>query len=174
MEVPLYRERNPGSQETGQITGLSSAPCTCFDCNVLCFLLVLYPPHPPPRIPSVPIKPNCTETMLCCGSVGSWQRCGCSSPEIQSLYPSPPPPNATQLPYKHTHTHTHTLYPCPQQSGLSATGSHSHTSNMTAIKPPDWTGRCYRMWLGIGACNQCGINKAFYYPLLSTNQYWIF
>lgn len=44
MEVPLYRERNPGPQETGQITGLSSAPCTCFDCNVLCFLLVFYPP----------------------------------------------------------------------------------------------------------------------------------
>lgn len=44
MELPLYRERNPGTQETGQITGLSLAPCTCFDCNVLCFLLLFYPP----------------------------------------------------------------------------------------------------------------------------------
>lgn len=81
MEVPLHRERNPGPQETGQITGLSSAPRTCFDCNVLCFLLVFPPPPrnatPPSRpqllpwIPPVPIKLNCTETMLSCGGVGS-------------------------------------------------------------------------------------------------------
>lgn len=130
MEVPLYRERNPGPQETGEITGLSSAPRTCFDCNVLCFLLVMSPPPPapapaaPPKllhpwIPPVPIKLNCTETMLCCG-VGSKQHCGCSPPEIQSPYSTS---TTTHLPHKHARARcTHFII-----GALSPQLAHIHT-----------------------------------------------
>lgn len=114
----LYTERNPGPRETGKITGLSSAPRTCFDCNVLCFLLVLSDPPPAtastitstisttmPSMespPPVPIKLSCTETMLCCGGVDSQQHCGCSPPEIQSPYSS-----TTTQPHTRTCTHVH-------------------------------------------------------------------
>lgn len=43
--------------------------------------------HLLPRIPWMPIKLNCTETMLRCGGVGSEVLCGCSSStEIQYQY----------------------------------------------------------------------------------------
>lgn len=134
MEVPLYRERNPGPQETGEITGLSSAPRTCFDCNVLCFLLVMSPPPPapapaaPPKllhpwIPPVPIKLNCTETMLCCGGVGSKQHCGCSPPEIQSPYSTTTTTTTTHLPHKHARARcTHFII-----GALSPQLAHIHT-----------------------------------------------
>lgn len=145
MEVPLYRERNPGPQETGQITGLSSAPRTCFDCNVLCFLLFFFPPsfHGSPRC-----QLSWTAQKQCCAVV-VWAPSydvGVLLLKFNLYTPVPPLLNTTTTHPPHTHTHTLSL--CHHHSGRSTIGSHSHTSNMTRIvnKPPDWTEASHRIW----------------------------
>lgn len=103
MEVPLYRERNPGPQETGQITGLSSAPRTCFDCNVLCFLLVFFTPsfHGSPRC-----QLSWTAQKQCCAVVVWALSCDVGVLLLKfNLYTPAPPPLTLPPPTHHTHIH---------------------------------------------------------------------
>lgn len=59
----------------------------------------------------------------------------------------------THLPHTHTHTHSaHVII-----TVVSPQLAHIHTPltwQWIVKSPPDWTGPCYRMWLGIGACNR--------------------
>lgn len=87
-----------------------------------------------PWIPPVPIKLNCTKTMLCCGGVGSELRCGCSSPEIQSLYSSPPHPPCT-------HTHTHTLPMSSSQWSLQLVHISTPLTRLVNCRQTSWLDR---------------------------------
>lgn len=147
MEVPLYRERNPGPQETGQITGLSSAPCTCFDCNVLCFLLGLLSPsfHGSPRC-----QLSWTAQKQCCAVVVWAPSCAVGVLLLKFNLYTPVPPNPPPTYHTHIHTLSHTHYHVII-TVVSPQLAHIHTP-LTWIedKRPEWTGSCYRMWLGIG------------------------
>ena len=103
---------------------------------------------PPPG----PIKPNCTETMLCCGGVDSQQHRGCS-PEIQSPYSTTT--TTTHLPRMHMHMHMY-MHTCLCYTHFIISALSPQLARIPT--PPTWLlsgrGSCCRTRFGISACNQ--------------------
>lgn len=77
MELLLYRERNAGTQGTGQIAGYLQPHAHAL-IVMFCVSCCLPPPLPYFMDPPVPIKTNCTETIACWAYIGFHLRCGCS------------------------------------------------------------------------------------------------